>query len=414
MSEFLGTALKAQWARLSTYSGARRLSTFSLILLFGLDIYVFGLTFQGMEDVSRTIAVPQSTISGECETMAEDFLKYNAAAKADSLRSYVYARESGVADGSIEGMEILPVCTQVRDKLRTFAGDPVLGGLFRELDQRVAKIDSLHSDMDELKSSYDTALLEKIADQKREDSILPAEATKIKGLLAAKAAALASLERKQAETRRTLENQPAIRDYTAFVESLPVTAEFGRARQEYERLAFWYPVKVLAAQVSFLLPLLLLTILWNRRALNRRSEVQTLITSHLILVCAVPVFLRFLEFVYELLPHRLLADLIEILERLNLGFLWTYVAIAGGIGISLALILVAQKTFFSPARQRSVRLRKTLCRECGEKLRSADQAWCEFCGTTQMAVCAHCGKSYRLLAYHCDCCGADLATKTPT
>jgi predicted RNA-binding Zn-ribbon protein involved in translation (DUF1610 family) len=413
MLKFLGASLKAQWARLSTSSGSRRLSVFSLILLFGLDIYVFGLTFQGMEDVARTIAVPQSTISSECETMTEVFLKDNVAAKADSLRDYVYASESGTADRSSEGTEVLPVCIQIRDKLRTFAGDPVLGGLFRELDQRVSKIDSLHSDMEELKSSYDTALLEKIADQKREDSILPAEATKIKGLLAAKAAALAGLEKKQAETRRILENQPAIRDYTAFAESLPIAAEFGRARQEYERLAFWYPVKVLAAQVSFLLPLLLLAILWNRRALNRRSDVQTLITSHLILVCAVPVFLIFLEFIYELLPHRLLADLVETLERLNLGFLWNYVAIVGGIVISLALILIAQKTYFSPARQRSVRLRKTLCLACGEKLRSADQPWCEFCGTNQMAVCARCGKSHRLLAYHCDYCGADLVTKTP-
>ena len=341
--------------------------------------------------------------------MTEGFLGHDAAAKVHSLRSYVDVGPAGAADE----LEILPLCTQVRDKLRSFANERVLGGLFREFDQRANTIDDLRSEMDELKSSYDTALLEKIAGQEREDSILPAEATKIKGLLATKAAALAGLEKKQAETQQTLEKQAAIRDYTAFVESLPIAAEFGRARQEYERLAFWYPVKVLAAQVFFLLPLLLLAIVWNRRALNRRSEVQTLITSHLILVCAVPVFLRLSEFVYELVPHRLLASLIESLERLNLGFLWNYIAIIGGIVISLALILVAQKTFFSPARQRSIRLRKTQCVECGEKLRSAEQPCCEFCGTKQMAVCPHCGKCHRLLAYHCDCCGADLAMKTP-
>ena len=409
MFKFPGVFLKAQWARLSTCSGSRRLSVFSLILLFGLDIYVLGLTFRGMDDVSRTIAIPQSTISSDCEAMTEGFLGYDAAAKVHSLRSYVDAGPAGAADE----LEILPLCNQVRDELRTFADDRVLSGLFRELDLRANKIDGLRSDMEELKSSYDTALLEKIAGQERENSILPAEATKIKGLLAAKAAALAGLERKQAETQQTLEKHSAVRDYTAFVESLPIAAEFGRARHEYERLSFWYPVKVLAAQVSFLLPLLLLAIVWNRWALNRRSEVQTLITSHLILVCAVPVFLRFIEFVYELVPHRLLASLIESLERLNLGFLWNYIAIIGGIVISLALILVAQKTFFSPARQRSIRLRKTLCRECGEKLRSAEQTCCEFCGSSQLAVCPQCGKSHRLLAYHCDCCGADLAMKTP-
>ena len=400
--------LRKHWARLSTYSGSRRLSWFSLILLFGLDLYVLGLTFRGMEEAAQTIAYPRSGIASECAAMTEAFLKQDPTARAASLRRYVLAREDITAGWSADTGTPLPVCVQVLEKLRNLAGDAPLAGQYRAIEARADRIAKLRADMAELKASYDSALLEKIAGQSRDDSILPAEATKIKGALAAKGAELSDLESKQAAAQHALEDHATIRDYTAMVESLPIAAEFGRARQDYERLAFWYPVKVLAAQVSFLLPLLVGAIWWNRRALDRRNDVQTLITSHLILVCAVPVFYRGLEFVYDLLPHRLLAGLIETLEQLNLGFLWSYVAIAGGIGVGLVLIYVAQKTFFSPMRQRSNRLRRNLCRQCGEKLSAADQAWCEFCGTGQLGLCAACGKPNRLLAYRCQHCGAEL------
>jgi hypothetical protein len=418
MFNMLGATLKKQWSRLSTYSGSRRLSMFSLILLFGLDIYVLGLLFNGMQEVSRIIEYPELAISSGCQNMTENFLKLNAAEKADSLKRFVVVSENYQYDwmsasGFVENEKLL-VCGQVRDKLHSYANYAALGSLYLDFDKRSNTIASVHSAIRELKSSYDSSLLEKIAGQKREDSILPAEATAIKSTIAQKTANLTELEKKQTEVRRAIENHPLVRDYITFVEALPIATEFAAARAKYEHLSFWYPVKVFAAEASFLLPLLLLAIVWNLRALKVQSHIQTLISSHLILVSAIPIFGRIVYFVYELLPHRFLANLIASLERLNLGFLWNYVAILGGIGAGLVIIVIAQRTFFSPARQRSARLRKALCRECGEKLCSADQAWCEFCGTNQMGVCAHCGESHRLLAYYCNHCGGALDSKSPS
>ncbi len=418
MFNILGATLKKEWSRLSTYSGSRRLSMFSLILLFGLDIYVLGLMFNGMQEVSRTIEYPELPISSGCQNMTENFLKLDAAEKADSLKRFVVVMENYQYDwmsasGFVEN-EKLPVCGQVRDKLHSYANNAALGSLYLDFEKRSNTIASVHSAIRELRSSYDSALLEKVAGQKREDSILPAEATAIKSTIARDTANLEALEKKQAEVRAAIEGHPLVRDYITFVDTLPIASEFAMARAKYEHLSFWYPVKVFAAEASFLLPLLLLAIVWNLRALKLQSHIQTLISSHLILVSAIPIFGRIVYFVYELLPHRLLANLIASLERLNLGFLWNYVAILGGIGAGLVIIVIAQRTFFSPARQRSARLRKMLCRECGEKLRSADQAWCEFCGTNQIGVCGHCGEPHRLLAYHCNHCGTALDGKTPS
>lgn len=410
MFNVVGVLLKKQWGRLSTYSGSRRLSMFSLILLFGLDMYVLGLLFSGMQGAASTIEYPELAISQGCQTMTEDFLKLDASGKADSLERYVAFKENleydWISSSDFAETEKLAVCGLVRDKLHSFANNTALGSLYSDFDKRRNRIYSIQSEIDELKSSYDSALLEKVAGQKREDSILPAEASNIKSAIARKTTESELLEKKQADIRKAIENHPLIQDYVAFVNAQPYAAEFAKARAEYNHLSFWYPIKTLLAELFFLLPLLLLAIVWSLRAMKVQSHTQTLISSHLILVCAIPIFARMVDLVYDLLPHRLLENLIASLEELNLGFLWIYIAIFGGIGAAVLVIVIAQRTIFSPARQRSARLRKSLCRECGEKLHSADQACCEFCGTNQMGRCEHCAKPYRLLAFHCEHCGS--------
>ena len=406
--------LKQRWLRLSTYSGSRRLSMFSLVLLFGLDLYVLGLTFQGMDQVTGSIDYPQSSISSGCASMTEDFLKLDQEARAESLRRFVLRRSDDprerVIAAGFETVEPLPLCALVRDTLRGYEGNAGLTALFEAFDQRQQGIFKLQQEIDELKASYDSALLEKVARQKRDDSILPAEATQLKRVLADRTAQRTALERMQAQTRQALATHPLTLSYVAQVSALPVAAEFKSARDEFARQEFWYPLKTFAARLAFLLPLLFLALAWNRYALQRGQDIPTLISSHLILVSALPIFVELVRFIYWLLPHRLLAELMAVLERLNLGFVWNYVAILGGIPAGVALIYLAQKTLFSPARQRGLRLRKGLCCDCGEKLNHVDQAHCEFCGAAQTMACPQCGETYRKLAFHCRRCGAAVIT----
>ena len=403
---------KNKWQRLSTHSGSKRLSWFSLVLLFGLDIYVLSLTFNGIYTAAESIEIPELAISGNCIRMSESFLTLDAKGKAESLKEYVLIDEDYSAnalanfDGS--GRQTQPVCAQVREHLFSLVGNKELVSQFRDIAQRQREIDDIHTELAELKDSYSEALLEKIAKQRREDSILPAEASQVKMTIARKNAELTRLESKQMQVQSAIENHLQIKTYVDAIMALPFTVEFGRARQEYEQLYFWYPIKVSAVKLAFILPLLLLAVLWNLRALKKQKDTQILISSHLILVFVVPIFARILYFVYELLPNHILGAFIAHLQELDLGFLWNYIAIFGGIGGGLLIIFIAQKTFFNQVRLRAARLRKVLCRECGEKLRSTDQACCEMCGTNQLGICPHCGQSHRLLAFHCNHCGTAL------
>ena len=406
MQKISNGLIKKQWVRLTNYSGKQRLSWFSIILLFGLDIYVLGMLFQGMTDASALIASPQLAISVECDNMTADFLRLDAGKRATSLKKYVLAKSADeLAQGDYNNIKLLPVCTQLHEKLLSYVGNEELKNIFNELEETEGKISTAQEDIEKLKSSYDSALLEKIAGQKRTNSILPAEAGKIKGEVAAKNALLISLREQKNRIQKQLETHPLIGKYADFVTTLPFAAAFAKEHAEYEHLAYWYPIKVLAVEVSFLLPILLLAIIWNSRALKSQSNAQILITSHLILVCMFPIFCRIVYFFYDLLPHQFLANLIAWLDQLNLGFIWRYIAIAGGILACMLVIFIAQKTVFSTARMRATRLRKLLCRECGEKLHAVDQSCCESCGTSQTEDCRQCGKSNRMLANFCRHCG---------
>ena len=406
--------LKKRWRRLSIQSGSKRLSLFTLILLFGLDIYILGLIFDGMKNAARIIDPPHLSISRGCQLMSESFLQFDPKDKVESFERHIPRNdESGddpMSDDWYEGTRPLGICTRIHEQVYLVAKNRDFVALFRARSQQQQQIQKIRSNIDELKATYSDALLEKLANQKRSDSILPIEATKIKGTVSDMNEALNTLRQQLAQTQAALEHHQLIQAYTAFLQKLPIDSEFKRARDQYEKLAFWYPLKVLGAQAGFLLPLLLLALFWNARAIRKEKDISILISSHFILVCAIPVFARVLYFVYALLPDQLLAEVLARLEQLNLGFLWNYGAIFCGIGGGLLVIFIAQRTFFNPARVRKIRLRKNQCRECGEKLQAPNQAWCELCGAQQCASCTNCGENYRLLALHCQRCGSTPTT----
>lgn len=239
---------------------------------------------------------------------------------------------------------------------------------------------------------------------------MPVDAGKIKSTIEEMNTALARLRQQQDDTSTALANHPQMVGYFAYLKTLPIDSVFAREQARFEREAFWYPFKVLAAQGGFILPLLLLAISWNTRAITKQRETQIFVSAHLILVTAVPIFLRLLYLVQDLLPAELLGRILQSLRYWKLSFIWYYLAIFASVAGGLLSIWIAQRTLFTASRQRRIRLRKAQCRNCGEKLRSTEQAWCEICGAGQCAPCGHCGQPRRLLAFHCNHCGTPLDT----
>lgn len=405
----LALFFRTHWQRLTLSRSSRRLSWFSLILVFALDAYVLSLLFDGISRTARLIDVPYPTMNRYCVDLSVSYLQEDADEAIQSVEWFAERvsenRQAAIDQFDEQPRRRHPICDKVRDKLLATVSDPTLVQLFEARKRQLKEIDEIKEAIRNLKSTYGNALLEKVAKQNRSESILPVEAGNIKVTLDDLNATLQKTQRQLEVTRAAIKEHPAITAYTAYLKTLSVFETYRHDQELYESALRWYPFKVFAAQSAFLLPLLLMAVFWNRRALDRQQDTSIMISAHLILVGGIPIGLRLLQLIREFLPEEFLGWLLYKLEQWHISFLWYYGLIFASIAAGLLLIFIAQRTLFTPARQRMTRLRKVLCRSCGEKLRYSEQAWCEICGADQMAACGSCGQQGRMMAFHCSHCG---------
>lgn len=402
-----------KWRRLTSHSGSKRLSLFALLLVFALDAIVLSLVFKGTDDVQQLVNGPQNHLSNACLQLSAGLLQSETDEHIPTFAWFAEQlaedEERTIAHFNGEADKLFPTCIQIREKLLKTFSAPHLRSLFNERRRINKEMEKIDADIDRLKNSYSEALLEKIADQKRSESILPVEAGKIKTVLETMKTELSQRDLRRKEILATLETHPALANYLAYLKTPPIYDDLAAEQARFNRLLMWYPVEVMAAQVAFIVPLLLLAIFWNARAIKSNRETQIMISSHLILVASIPIALRIVFLVRHVIPDQLLDMVLNILRQWKLSFLWYYFVIFASVGAGLFLIFIAQRALFTPVRQRLVRLRKALCRECGEKLGSREQACCELCGAQQLAPCKHCGNPRKLLAFHCQHCGVGRA-----
>lgn len=404
-AKFCATA----WKRLTPAPRTQRLSWFAIILVFIIDAYVLTLLFDGTNRAGELVDRPYPAMTRHCIQVAAGFLQGDEDDATQTIEWFAERvqtnRNDAIQEFDIYSSGRLPVCDAIRDKLLATVGDPTLEELFRMRRQQLKEIQAKEDEIRALKATYSDALMEKAAQQERSNSILPVDAANIKSSLAEMGSAIATLKESRASAWNRIRAHPAIAAFAAYLKTLPVFDVYQNDQERFERAQFWYPYKVLATQVGFLIPLLSFAVLWNRRALDKRSETSVLISSHLILVAGIPIAVRLLQVAREFVWDVPVAWLRTSLDEWNLGFIWSYALVFVSIAVGMLLIFVAQRTLFTAVRQRIARLRKALCHHCGEKLLSGDQAWCEVCGAGQSAACSQCGQPRRLLAFYCGHCG---------
>lgn len=181
-----------------------------------------------------------------------------------------------------------------------------------------------------------------------------------------------------------------------------------RLRADLWRLDFWYPVKRLGMEMIFLLPLLGLFYAWNSASIRKDRPVQTLVSSHLLVIAVIPVLCKIIQLVYDILPRKFLHSLVVFLESLKLIAVWHYLAMALAIAVTLVLIYVVQNKLFSREKLLARRISRGLCQDCGQHLPPGSAA-CPSCGFVQFKPCPHCGKPAHVFASYCAECGNPVA-----
>ena len=378
------------------------LSRAALVVILFLDLFILSAIFDGLADHTAQLASPDERVPPLCRSLVIDGA-WSEVNRLESLADKVSGYHADVYDlrDAVEPSRRHPLCAPIVSAYEAIRADKGLAENLEQSRRLRREAQALRGEVARIKGAYDTALLETIAGQAPADK----DTAALAATMAEKTAALNERVGRQALLDASIEQDPRVRELFARVAA--VTADERRALvEELRRQNFWYPAQRLGMQMLFLLPLVAVFYFWNAKSIARHRPFQTLVSSHLLIVVMIPVFLKLIELVYDIIPRRLLRQIIELLESLKLVALWHYLLIAGAIVVALGVVYLFQKKLFSREKLLRRRIAKGQCQACGEQL-AAGSAHCTACGAAQFRTCRKCGVQTPLHGRYCRACGTD-------
>lgn len=398
----LGTRIKDKLLRVKaslTNLDNQPLSKATLVILLFLDIFILTAIFNGLDAHTRQLGTPEEYIPSSCREMVID-RTWNPTNRIENLAQLVNSSNNSY-DYRQQPVqrERHPTCTPYLTLLERIKNDKTLASSFDERQKAEREAQELQRRIDQLKGSYDTALLEAIAQQPEPAGEMDA----IKAEFKQKTSRLNSLKSQLTALDELINSNPTVATLWARLQSSQA-GDRAALLAELRTLNFWYPVKRLGMQLLFLLPLFATFYLWNNASIRKGRGLQTLVSSHLLGVAFIPIFCRLIEAIYDIIPKQVLHKLITLLTALKLVAIWHYLIICLAIVAALFLIYIFQKKLFSRDKLIERRIAAGECQQCGKHLPTGARA-CPFCGYVQFSPCPACGRPMHSQARHCWACG---------
>jgi hypothetical protein len=382
------------------------LNKVSLIIIILIDIFILFNVFSGLEDISRWYLSP--TQAYPCYFQWQNYRSSNAADKQYQFLRNIIPRPNTssasvktdyqqAAIGHLGSVDSICIDYGVQiDQLNT----PENQKNIQSLDQKQTQIDRLQQSDRQIRSEYNSTLLEKIAGQSRQQSINAIAAEKAKDQLAQISLQIKSIERQSLDLKAKLIAKPESQRLIAFLQNQD---KFNSVEQGYQRASFWHPSIQIIFQSLFLLPLIAIGFVVHNFAQGKRYGLISLISWHLLVIFFIPLVIK----IFQFLQVGVIFDFVFKLVSALLGgllFLVSYIYILVIPLLGFGIIKILQRLFFNPQLQVTGRIQKSRCIQCAKKIRPQD-SHCPFCGFGQYTECQHChNPTYKYLP-HCHQCG---------
>jgi hypothetical protein len=371
----------------------------ALIIILFLDIFIIVAIFNGLSEHTRQISSPDEYIPYTCREIVINS-RWNPTERTDKLTQLVVSYSRSYYENGEITKDVHPICLPFIDILDQVKADKTLVNAFQDRNKLTEEAGALQRKIDNLKGAYDTSLLEKIAQQQGSQE----KVESIKQDVQEKTNSLNIIESQILSLEQTINEDAKIKRFWGMLED---TREQDRQRllEDLRSANFWYPVKRLGMQMTFLLPLFVVFYLWNAASVRKNHGIQILVSSHLLVVSFIPILCKIFETIYDIIPKTLLKQIIDLLISLKLIAIWHYLVIALGIAAALFLIFIFQKKFFSREKLIERRISRGECQQCGKHLPVATPA-CPFCGFVQFKPCKSCNQLTHVHGKYCRECGA--------
>jgi hypothetical protein len=390
------------------------LNRMSLIVIILVDLFILTNVFTGLGDISRWHLSPSEAYPCYSEwdsyrTEKSIGKDYNFVRKAvtakdrnDEYGSYppqVNLTQKYQKDTKDRLGKVSNTCLDyagIRDKINTAENQKTVA----TIDRQQADITKLESANQNIKSQYDSSLLEKIAGQKRDRSINQVGAEKAKQTLEQNNLKISTLKKEVTDLKNTLIAKP---ESTTFISLLKDNNKFNPLKSGYEQASFWYPSIQFGFQFAFLFPLILGAFIINNFAQRGGYGLIALISWHLLVIFLIPLLFKVFEFLQIGAIFKFFSDIVHALFG-SLLFLVSYIYILLVPLVGFGLIKIFQEFVFNSKIQTAKRVQKSQCVNCAKKIRSSD-IYCPHCSTYQLSECQNCHHlTYKDLPY-CNQCG---------
>ncbi len=277
----------------------------------------------GLVDHTGQLTTPDQHIPPLCRQIVID-ADWNPTNRLGHLAQIVsnYQGSYVTPDETVEKRPQHTLCVPIARAFKAIREDEGLSRNLIETRKLSQETRDLRSELERMKGAYDTSLLETIAKKPQSEANVAA----IQKGMAEKTGALNELVRKQQLLEASLEQAPRVHELFMLVAAVS-DGDRMALRDDLRRMNFWYPVQRLGMEMLFLLPLLLVFYYWNSKSISASRPFQTLLSSHLLVVVMIPVFFKVVQLLYDVIPRKLLKNIIELLQSFKLIALWYYILI---------------------------------------------------------------------------------------
>jgi hypothetical protein len=399
-------ALFSQFFTKSNTVNSEPINKVSLVIIIIIDIFILANVFSGLDDISRWYLNPSQAYpcysewqnyhtDSNSNQFDKDYniLEYSLQKETNFFSTYQQEEEGHLG-------KVSPICltyAEYKDKVNSSENQQILNKIITKQTQ----ISDLEQANNNIRSQYDSTLLEKIAGQDRNLSINEIEAGKAKEELEKNKRQITVLKEEILTEKTTLIQKPASITLLNFIKD---TGNFTTLKANYERANFWDPSIQILFQLLFLLPLIFVGLSIHNFAQKKGYGLMSLMSWHLLVIFFIPLVIKVFQFLQIGIIFKFFFEIITTLLS-GLLFLVSYVYIFLIPVIGFGIIKFFQAIIFNPKIQAGKRIEKSKCIRCARKIRFQD-LYCPHCGYDQYVECANCGNlTYRKLPY-CRECGS--------
>jgi len=419
MNKFLHyiKSIKQNLYSLDRKAPLNKLSIFFLILL---DLLLIVLVLDGADTASRGAKLPYSKVSNQCQIFYQDFKNLELSKKLIEIQKYIesrnieYLKVSFIADNTYSIDDNRPQtqaaaseCQEAAEKLASLNTDLKIIARNDQIKEINSRIESIESQISQLEKNYQTALLEKMAKQTKEQSILEVSAVQTKSKIEAQKKLLVELNMTRSDLIKDFFNQDSIKAIDQLSQT-EVAQIFSQHQKQYSHELLLYPINKMLRSLIFLGPLLLIAFWWRKKSMQKASDIQSLAANHFALITIVPIIFKIFSFAYDYLPITFFSEFHEFLLSLNIAYFWNYILIVFSI-IIFILIFKSLHFFQNKSTHQIVKVKKyhihLKCPECHSILFNHQARFCHNCGFKLKKECAHCHQENLFLNQFCDHCG---------